>query len=148
MINLFVISSTVAIIITTALFYFTKKSQGLDDTIVQHLFHLNEFMAGQNMMAELKANNLKVSQVMLRTNWIAFYAYTHNGKGPSQNEINQINTENDYLRQINPSLQNFGDFKKILEEPSRSKKKLGYIELGLFIGLVLTQIAIIFISNK
>ena len=82
--------SILAIIASALLFYTENRIQKLNEKLIQNLFHLNEFMSGHNTMTKLKENNLNLSVNALRTSYLAFFAYTHDGKSPSQTEINQI----------------------------------------------------------
>lgn len=142
-----ILLSIVGIIITVLLFFVENKIQSIDERVVQNLFHMNEFAASQNMMTELKLNNLNVSLSMLRTSFISFYALVNDGKGPSKTQIEEIKSEGDYLARINPVITN-EKFKKVFTDPLGHKKTLEYIQLALFISLVLSQLGTAWLSKN
>ena len=54
------------------------------------------------MFTEFNKNNLNISLLALRSAYFSLYNYTNNGEKPTQIEINQIQSEEDYIRIINP----------------------------------------------
>jgi hypothetical protein len=141
--------SVLSIVLTVSLFCVQQRVQYLNESILLGLFHGTEFVCFNEMMVGFKENDLKISLGTLRSSYIAYKAYITRGKGPSFQEINQVQSEQDYLRLVKPSfLKNPELFKSIVSNPSHEKNLWSIAETVIFILMLLSSIMLFRLSPK
>ncbi len=143
-----VVLGLVGIVLTISLFYIDNKIQSLNELTTQHLFHVSGFTAAQNMMTELHLQKMSPSLDMMRTAYIAYFAYAEYPRKITKQDIENIKSEKDYLNAIQRPLIDPNGFKKILEAPGQAEERWQMLQLILFLTLIGSQLILIWLGVR
>lgn len=133
-------AGVLGIVITAWLFFLEARIQKLNEKIMEFVAHMGQFTSSQNTMAELRHHELPPSIQMMRSAYVSYFTLLNESKGPTQEIVNAINNESDYLSLISTNgVPNISALQLAYAKPHKRKSFLEILQLTLFIFLLVTQ---------
>ena len=140
--------SLFGIILALSLFFLDNRLDKVITTVVDRLFVISLFTADHNLIMELKNQGLIPSLGLLQISYQSYFSTSY-GRDPSRQELQKIQTLQDYLSGVGTNHNEIVlQSNKITENFLAEKRNIEVWELILTATLISTQIVNIFLINS